>query len=133
MRELVVNKDLQNKIFDDWNLRGINLQGGNLKDASFVGANLNETNLRNADMSRAKLVRSQLDKADLRSAILTGAYVEDWNITPKTALYPINCDYIFLRVPTPEDPNPHRLPANWEATFKDGEFNSHLAPNRINS
>ena len=128
MRELVVNKDLQNKIFDGWNLRGINLQGGNLKDASFVGANLNETNLRNADISRAKLVRSQLDKADLRSANLTGAYVEDWNITPQTLLYPINCDYIFLRVPTPEDPNPHRLPTNWEANFQDGEFKKSMNP-----
>ncbi|MGB3760664.1 MAG: pentapeptide repeat-containing protein [Rivularia sp. (in: cyanobacteria)] len=128
MRELVVNKDLQNKIFDGWNLRGINLQGGNLKDASFVGANLNETNLRNADISRAKLVRSQLDKADLRSANLTGAYIEDWNITSQTLLYPINCDYIFLRIPTPEDPNPHRLPANWEANFQDGEFNKSMNP-----
>ena len=128
MRELVVNKDLQNKIFDGWNLRGINLQGGNLKDASFIGANLNETNLRNADISRAKLVRSQLDKADLRSANLTGAYVEDWNITSQTLLYPINCDYIFLRIPTPEDPNPHRLPANWEANFQDDEFNKSMNP-----
>ncbi|MEM1394096.1 MAG: pentapeptide repeat-containing protein [Cyanobacteria bacterium P01_D01_bin.116] len=128
MRELVVNKDLQNKIFDDWNLRGINLQGANLKDASFVGANLSETNLRNADISRAKLVRSQLDKTDFRSANLTGAYIEDWNITPQTLLYPINCDYIFLRVPTPEDPNPHRLPANWEANFQDGEFNKSINP-----
>ena len=128
MRELVVNKDLQNKTFDGWNLRGINLQGANLKDASFIETNLSETNLRNADISRAKLVRSQLDKTDLRNANLTGAYVEDWNITSQTLLYPINCDYIFLRVPTPEDPNPHRLPANWEATFKDGEFNKCMNP-----
>ncbi len=128
MRELVVNKNLQNKIFDGWNLRGINLQGANLKDASFTEANLSETNLRNADISRAKLVRSQLDKADLRNANLTGAYVEDWNVTPQTKLYPIDCDYIFLRIPTPEDPNPHRLPANWEASFKDGEFNQLMNP-----
>lgn len=128
MRELVVNKNLQNETFDGWNLRGINLQGGNLKDASFVGANLNETNLRNADLSRAKLVRSHLEKADLRSATLTGAYVEDWNITAQTLLYPINCDYIFLRVPTPEDPNPHRLPANWEANFQGDEFNKSMNP-----
>jgi len=128
MRELVVNKNLQNKIFDGWNLRGINLQGANLKDASFLEANLSETNLRNADMSRVKLVRSQLDKADLRNANLTGAYVEDWSITVQTLLYPINCDYIFLRVPTPEDPNPQRLPANWEASFKDGEFNQLMNP-----
>ncbi|MEM9925278.1 MAG: pentapeptide repeat-containing protein [Cyanobacteria bacterium P01_D01_bin.50] len=128
MRELVVNKDLQNKTFDGWNLQGINLQGANLKDASFVGANLRESNLRNADISRAKLVRSQLDQADLRSANLTGAYVEDWRITSQTKLYPINCDYIFLRVPTPEDPNPQRLPSNWEANFKDGEFNKSMNP-----
>lgn len=128
MREVLVNKDLQNKILDGWNLRGINLQGANLKDASFIGANLCESNLRNADISRAKLVRSQLHKADLRSANLTGAYVEDWSITPQTKLHPINCEYIFLRVPTPEDPNPHRLPANWEATFKEGEFNQFMNP-----
>jgi uncharacterized protein YjbI with pentapeptide repeats len=122
IRSLVVSKNLQNKNFDGWNLQGINLQAANLKDASLIGTNLSESNLRDADISRATLIRAQLDKTDFRGAILTGAYIESWHITPDTKLDGVRCDYIFMRVPTKNDPNPHRLPTNWETTLQEGEF-----------
>jgi uncharacterized protein YjbI with pentapeptide repeats len=122
IRHLVISKNLQNKNFDGWNLQGINFQGANMKDASFIGANLSESNLRDADISRATLIRAQLDKTDFRGANLTGAYIESWHITPNTKLDGVRCDYIFMRVPTKNDPNPHRLPTNWEASLDKGEF-----------
>jgi uncharacterized protein YjbI with pentapeptide repeats len=122
IRHLVITKNLQNKNLDGWNLQGINLQAANLKDASLIGANLSESNLRDADISRATLIRAQLDKTDFRGATFTGAYIESWHITPDTKLDGIRCDYIFMRVPTKNDPNPHRLPTNWEATLDKGEF-----------
>ncbi|MEM7555624.1 MAG: pentapeptide repeat-containing protein [Cyanobacteria bacterium P01_A01_bin.84] len=128
LRHLLTTKDLQNKNFDGWNLQGLNLQHANLKDASFIATNLNDTNLRNADLSRARLVQALVDKTDFRSADLTGAYIEDWHITPTTRLEAAKCDYIFLRIPTPENPNPQRLPANWDAIFKPGEFAEFMSP-----
>lgn len=127
IRQLLVTKDLQNQNFDGWNLQGINLQGANLKDASLIAARLNESNLQDADISRANLTRAQLDRTDFRGAILTGAYIGDWGITPETKLDGVKCDYIFMHVPTKDNPNPHRLPANWEETFKDDEFSQFIS------
>ena len=122
LRELLISKDLHNKNFNGWNLQGINLQGGNLQDANLIGANLNASNLQDANISRANLVQTQLDKTDLRGATLTGAYIEDWLITSQTKLNQLKCDYVFMRIPTRENPNPYRLPPNWDETFEDGEF-----------
>jgi uncharacterized protein YjbI with pentapeptide repeats len=128
LRQLLITKDLHNQIYDGWNLQGLNLEGANLQDASFIDANLRDSNLQNADIFRAKLVRTQLDKANFRGANLTGAYIEDWGITPETNLSGVRCDYIFMRVPTPENPNPCRQPANWEATFAPGQFSGFINP-----
>jgi uncharacterized protein YjbI with pentapeptide repeats len=108
-------------------LQGINLQGANITDASLVAARLNESNLQNADISRANLTKAQLDRTDFRGAILTGAYIGDWGITQETKLDEVKCEYIFMYVPTKDQPNPYRLPANWEETFKDGEFTQFMS------
>jgi uncharacterized protein YjbI with pentapeptide repeats len=114
--------------FDRQPLRGVNLQGANLADASFIGADLSEANLQDADLSRAKLVQTQLDETDLTGATLTGAYIEDWGITSHTKLDGVRCEYVFMRVPTKEDPNPRRKPDNWKETFKDGDFADFIKP-----
>ncbi len=128
LRDLLITKELQNRNFGGWDLQGINLVGANLKDANLNGANLSESNLQNADISRAQLVQANVDKTDFRGANLTGAYIEDWRISPDTKLDRVKCEYIFLRVPTTEDPNPRRLPSNWEETFSEGEFAKHMNP-----
>ncbi|KST68672.1 pentapeptide repeat-containing protein [Mastigocoleus testarum] len=128
LRELVITKQLQNRNCDGWDLQGINLAGANLKDVSLTGANLSESNLQNADISRGKLVQAHVDKTDFRGANLTGAYIEDWRISPDTKLENVKCEYIFLRVPTTENPNPNRLPSNWEETFSEGEFAKSVSP-----
>ena len=96
--------------------------------AIFIGASLNQSNLRGADFSRAVLKQTQLDGADLSGAILTGAYIEDWGITSTTNLKNVQCEYIYMRVPTKENPNPLRKPDNLRETFADGEFADFIQP-----
>ncbi len=128
IRQLVIYKDLHNKNFDGWDLQGLNLSDANLVDASLVATKLTSANLQNADISRANLTRSQVDKTDFRGAILTGAYIDNWGITAETKLESIHCEYIFMRVPNKDNPNPRRLPANWDEQFQPGEFTQFFSP-----
>jgi len=128
LRDFLVTKDLQNKNLNGWNLQNINLQAANIKDATLIGANLSGSNLHSSDFSRANLGQTQLDKTDLRGATLTGAYIEEWLITSQTKLDNVKCEYIFMRIPTRENPNPFRLPPNWDETFENGEFSRLFNP-----
>ena len=128
IRQLVVTLNGQAQNFDGLNLEGVNLQDGKLQDASFIGANLNHANLRNADLSRAILKQAQLDGADLTGAILTGACIEDWGITGTTKLEGVQCDYVFMRLETKDNPNRLRKPDNWRETFADREFSDFIKP-----
>lgn len=118
----------QNKNFDRQDLRGVNLQGANLTDASFIGANLSAANLQNANLSRAKLVQTQLDETDLTNATLTGAYIEDWGITSHTKLNGVRCEYVYMRLPTQDDPDPCRKPDNKKEVFEEGDFADFIKP-----
>lgn len=126
--QMLVTGQGQNQSFDRQDLRGVNFQGANLADASFVGTDLSEANLQDADLSRAKLVQTQLDGTDLTGATLTGATIEDWGITIHTKLHGVRCEYVFMRSPTPDDPNPRRKPDNWNETFADGDFADFIKP-----
>ena len=128
VRQLLITGQGQDKNFDHFNLRGINLKGANLQDASFIGTELNQANLQDANFSRAKLVQTQLDKADLTGATLTGATIEDWGITSHTQLQGVRCRYVFMRLPTKDNPNPRRKPDNWEEEFEDGDFADFIKP-----
>ncbi|MFB2919586.1 MULTISPECIES: pentapeptide repeat-containing protein [Aerosakkonema] len=125
---LVVTGAGQNKNFDRLNLRGVNLQGANLADASFIGADLSESNLQQANLSRAKLVQTQLDRTNFTGACLTGAYIEDWGITAETTLERVKCNYVYMRLPTKDDPDPCRKPDNKQEIFEDGDFADFIAP-----
>jgi hypothetical protein len=109
-------------------LSGVNLQGAKLQDASFIGASLNQSNLRSADLSRAILKQTQLEGADLTGSILTGAYIEDWGITSTTKLKNVQCEYVYMRVPTKENPNPLRKPDSLREIFVEGEFADFIQP-----
>lgn len=118
----------QGQDFDYKDLRGVNLQNADLTEASFVGANLSEANLAGANLARAKLVRAQLYRANLSHAELTGAYIQDWGISTETRFDGVNCDYIYMRSPTPTDPDPCRKPDNRNETFAAGDFENFIAP-----
>lgn len=128
IRKLVIHKDLQNKNFDGWDLHNLNLRGANLTDASLVGTSLKGADLQNANLCRANLTRALVENTDFHGATLTGAYLDNWVMNSETKLGGIVCEYIFMRVPTKENPNPRRLPANWDEVFQDGEFARFFSP-----
>ena len=99
-----------------------------LTDASFIGTDLSEACLQDADLSRAKLVQTQLDNTNFTGATLTGAFIEDWNITHETNFRGVNCEYVYMRLPTKENPNPLRKPDNNAEVFADGEFGDFIQP-----
>jgi uncharacterized protein YjbI with pentapeptide repeats len=128
VRNLLITGQGRNKIFDGLNLRNVNLQKANLADASFIGADLSGANLQNADLTRAKLVQTQLDGTNFTGATLTGAFIEDWNITTDTKFEGVRCEYVYMRLPTTDNPDPHRKPDNRQEVFGDGEFGDFIKP-----
>ena len=128
VRQLVITGEGQNLYLDHLNLNGINLAGLHLQDASFIGAELNNANLQDADLSRAILKQAQLDGTDFTGANLTGAFIEDWNITHETNFRGVKCEYVYMRLPTKENPNPLRKPDNNAEVFADGEFGDFIQP-----
>jgi len=128
IRQLVVTLNGQSQNFDGLNLEGVNLQGAKLQNASFIGTNLNSANLRDANLSRAILKQAQLDGTDMTGATLTGACMEDWGITGSTKLEDVQCDYVFMRLETKDNPNRLRKPDNWGETFALGEFADFIKP-----
>lgn len=128
VRKLLVTGQGQEKNFDGQNLRGINLHKANLANASLIGTDLREANLQAAYLSGAKLKQTQLDGTDLTGATLTGAYIEDWRISRETKLHDVNCEYVFMRLPTTDNPDPLRKPDNKQEVFADGEFGNFIQP-----
>ncbi len=126
VRQLVITGMGQDKNFDYLNLQGINLQQVNLADASFIGTNLKDANLSSTNLSRARLINTQLDNANLFATCLTGAYMQNVEITAATQLNGIECQYIFTRLPTRENPDPERLPGDYHKIFKPGELIDYL-------
>lgn len=128
VRQLLTTLQGQDKNFNRQILRGVNLQQANLADASFIGTDLSEANLQDADLSRAKLKQTQLDGTDFTGATLTGAYIEDWGITTDTKFDGVKCEYVYVRLPTKENPDPHRKPDNRQEVFAPGEFGDFIKP-----
>ena len=128
LRQLVISKNGESGFYDYQDLRGLNFKNANLVDASFIGADLSEATLQNADLSRAKLVQTRLYESDLTHAILTGVCIQDWSISIDTQLKQVRCEYVYMRLPTKEDPDPWRKPDNRQETFREGDFSDFIAP-----
>ncbi|MHC5825600.1 MAG: pentapeptide repeat-containing protein, partial [Nostoc sp.] len=128
LRQLLITGQGTEKNFERQDLRGVNFQGANLVDASFIGADLSQANLQDADLSRVKLVQAQLNGTDFTGATLTGAYIQDWGITIDTKFDGVKCEYVYMRLPTKENPDPLRKPDNNKEVFADGEFGDFIKP-----
>ena len=128
VRKLVVSGHGQSCLFNYRNLRGLNLQDANLIDASFIGADLSYSNLQGANLSRAKLVQTQLHDTYLNKSCLTGAYIQDWGISLNTQFDQVECEYVYMHMPTPKDPDPCRKPDNRSEIFKPGDFADFITP-----
>ncbi|WP_243458589.1 pentapeptide repeat-containing protein [Nostoc sp. UIC 10630] len=118
----------QGKNFDRQDLRGANFKCANLANASFMGADLSQANLQDADLSISKLKQTQLDGTDFTGATLTGAFIEDWGITSDTKFEGVRCEYVYMRLPTRENPDPFRKRDNRQEVFADGEFDDFIKP-----
>jgi uncharacterized protein YjbI with pentapeptide repeats len=128
VRNLLITKVGRDENFDHLDLRRLDLSSAELMGASFIGANLSEANLSGADLSSAKLVQTQLNRTNLSSAFLTGAYIEDWGITSETQLEKVQCQYVYMRLPTKDNPEPHRKPDNRKEIFLEGDFVDFITP-----
>ncbi|EKV00454.1 putative low-complexity protein [Leptolyngbya sp. PCC 7375] len=128
IRRLVISRKGQGQIFDGLDLTGLNLQNALLIDASFIGTKLNETNCQGADLSRSKLVQAQLYGTNLRSVCMTGAYIQDWAISTDTQFDDIKCEYVYMHLPTKDDPDPYRKPDDRRENFEDGDFTAFITP-----
>jgi len=126
--ELVLTKNGRGQTFDRLDLRHLNLDNANLTDASFINSDLSEATLQNVNLSRAKLVQTQLYRTNLTRANLTGAYIQDWAISTDTRLEYIRCEYIHMRLPTQNNPDPWRKPDNRNEIFREGDFTDFIAP-----
>jgi len=126
--QLVTTLEGQDANFDRFDLRGVNLDGASLVGASFIGANLTNATLKGADLTNAKLTQTQLYGADLTGAILTGAFIQNWGISSNTIFNEVECEYVYMRLPTSQDPDPCRKPDNRNETFRPGDFNDFIAP-----
>jgi len=69
-----------------------------------------------------------LQGANLTGVRLTGAYLQNYIITPTTLLEAIECDYIYTQLPSEEL---GRQPANPNQIFKPGELDRFLNRNII--
>ena len=128
VRQLVTTKEGSGQHFEYFDLQGLNLKDAALKDTFFIGTDLSESTLENAELIGARLAKAQLYQANLRGACLTGAYIENWGISTDTNLKAIRCSYIYMRLPSNNDPDPCRKPDNRTETFKDGDFTDFIAP-----
>lgn len=128
IRKLVITGAGQEQDFNRKDMEGLNLRGANLQYASFIGANLSKTNLQEANLFGAKLVQTRLERTDFTRATLTGAYIEDWGITIGTKLDQVECEYVYMRLPTRDDPDPCRKPDNRNEVFRTGDFADFIAP-----
>ncbi|WP_143288398.1 pentapeptide repeat-containing protein, partial [Calothrix rhizosoleniae] len=117
IRKLVITKCSRGQKFNNLNLRYLNLKDANLQDAEFISTDLSEANLENANLFGAKLAQTQLYQANLTAACLTGAYIENWGISTDTKLDGIQCDYVYMQLPTQDDPDPWRKPDNRQESF----------------
>lgn len=128
LRNLVISKEAVGTNFDRLDMSELNLENANLSECSFISSDLSEAHLRNANLSKAKLVKTQLYAANLSNACLTGAFIQDWAIATDTNFENIQCDYVYMRLPTVDNPDAWRKPDNRNETFKENDFSDFIAP-----
>jgi len=128
VRDLVVSLDGCRGTFDNMSLRDLNLDGSDLEAASFIGSDLSGCSLRHANLKNSFLAQARLYATDLSEANLTKACIENWAISTDTRFEMVMCDEVYMRLPTPDDPDPWRKPDNRGDHFKPGDFNDFIAP-----
>jgi uncharacterized protein YjbI with pentapeptide repeats len=128
IRKLLTLNNGEKGNLQNLDLRDVNLKEYNLKDADLSGTDLSNAILQGSDLSGSNLSQSKLYKADLTGACLTGVYIQDWGISPDITLDNIECDYIYMRRPTDDDPDVCRKPDRSNDNFQPGDFADFIEP-----
>ncbi|NEO84942.1 MAG: low-complexity protein [Spirulina sp. SIO3F2] len=128
IRELVVTKKGQSKDFMGLDLQDLNLNNVNFTASNLMGVKLSGSSLRSANLEKANLARVQLYGTDLTGAILTGSTIENWAISVDSKLDNIECDYVYMRLPTADDPDPWRKPDDRSQIFQSNDFTDFISP-----
>jgi len=115
VRDLLVTRNGQNKIYDGANLRGANLKEANLISASFKGSDISEATFQGAYLNDANLTLTQAVGTDFTSAHMTGTCLEAWNIEHTTKFDDVECELVYLL-----ENNCERRPSSGK--FAPGEF-----------
>lgn len=129
----------KNKNFNGQDLRGVNFTNPdpesktNLRESQFINADLREASFQRVDLTDSKLVQTNLDGAKLHGAVLSGAYIQEWNITRETkGLDEVECTHVYLRLvdleKNPGKKNPLRKPDDENEEFQDGDFANFIKP-----
>jgi uncharacterized protein YjbI with pentapeptide repeats len=121
----LIEADLRDADLSEAKLIKTQLWGADLRSAFLIRTDLTGANLAGAKLSAANFIGTILIEADLtmteavatsfKQAILTGACIEDWNISSHTKLDEVICDYVYLKRCRKE-----RRPHN--GNFAPGEF-----------
>jgi uncharacterized protein YjbI with pentapeptide repeats len=133
LADIAINKLVTSGKGDGISFTGHDLRYLNLSRCSFIKSNLSNCDLsgsilEGSNLSMADLSRTKLYGTDLREVILTGGCIQDWAISTDTVMANINCEYVYMRQPTSDDPDPWRKPDIRDDTFKEGDFIDFIAP-----
>jgi uncharacterized protein YjbI with pentapeptide repeats len=93
-----------------------------LKEAVLGKADLTDASLKEANLEKAKLIRVQAFGANFQRAILTGACIQDWNISDTTNFDQVICEYVFRAYDKSTKQFIERLPINQRSILLSGEF-----------
>lgn len=93
-----------------------------LKEAVLGKADLTDASLKEANLEKAKLIRVQAFGANFQRAILTGACIQDWNISDTTNFDQVICEYVFRAYDKSTEQFIERLPINQRSILLSGEF-----------
>lgn len=126
--ELVTTRNGQGKKYENFSLRGLNLENANLEGTSLLGSDLSNSSLKSSNLKGAILAKAQLYHADLEAAELTGAIIENWGISTDTSFKNVKCDYIYTRLPPEGDRDFCRKPDNQNVIFQPGDFIDFITP-----
>lgn len=99
----------------DTKLTRANLEEASIRAGDLRGADLRWANFSKADLSNASLMHVQAMSTNLSWARLTGACLQDWNISSETILDGVICEFVYLR-----NNNRERFPV--ERNFLKEEF-----------
>jgi len=128
IRKLVSTRKINTNNYKNMDLSNLNLDGIDFTGCDLSGADLSGSSLITANLEKTKLIKARFYDANLSKTYLTGAFIEDWAIATDTVFTEIDCGYIYMRLPTENNPDAWRKPDNRNEFFKEGDFSDFIAP-----